>query len=163
MPYRAGRANVRTVLVGTDLIEVKSVTDAIRQFGDRYLGRLFTADERKYCASIDSQGGDSAPHYAARFAAKEAVMKVLRPSPSDAVAWSSIEIVRSDNGSCTVRLSGGARALARRAGLRGFSISLSHEREYATAVALAERARPPAPRRKATRIGSRSTRGAKAT
>jgi holo-[acyl-carrier protein] synthase len=118
---------------------VKSVAESIRQFGDRYLERVFTRDERAYCASVDSHGGDSAAHYAARFAAKEAVIKVLRPSARDAVGWTSVEIVRSSDGACTVRLRGAAQALARRARLGAFSVSLSHEREYATAVAVAER------------------------
>jgi holo-[acyl-carrier protein] synthase len=137
--------------VGTDLIAVKSVAESIRQFGDRYLERVFTPDERAYCASIDSHGGDSAPHFAARFAAKEAVIKVLRPSAHDAVGWRSIEIVRSSDGACTVRLRGAAQALARRARLRAFSVSLSHERDYATAVAVAERGRVTPPPRKSKR------------
>ena len=127
---------------------MRSVADSIRQFGDRYLGRVFTADERDYCAGIGSRGGDSVPHFAARFAAKEAVMKVLRPSASDGVAWSSIEILRDADGGCTVRLRGAARELARRARLGSFAVSMSHERDYATAVALAERAQSaPRPQR----------------
>jgi holo-[acyl-carrier protein] synthase len=125
--------------VGTDLIEVKSVAESIRRFGDRYLEKVFTSDERAYCASIDGEGGNSAPHFAARFAAKEAVIKVLRPSARDAVGWRSIEIVRSAEGACSVRLRGAADALARRARLGVFSVTLSHEREYATAVVIAER------------------------
>jgi holo-[acyl-carrier protein] synthase len=124
-------------IVGTDLIDVESVLDSIRTFGDRYLGRVFTTAERRYCARVADAGGDSAPHFAARFAAKEAVLKVLRPSQRDGIAWSSIEIVRLADGSCKVRLHGAAQALARRRGLRAFSVSMSHACAYATATSTA--------------------------
>jgi holo-[acyl-carrier protein] synthase len=151
-----------TILVGTDLIAVESVAESIRRFGERYLSRVYTSRERKYCATA---GGDSASHFAARFAAKEAVMKVLRPTKAEALTWKSIEVVRSANGACSVRLHGTARKLALCAGLSAFAISLSHEDRYATAVAVAERATrrvgrvPPAAamatKASATRAGSR--------
>jgi holo-[acyl-carrier protein] synthase len=65
-------------------------------------------------------------------------MKVLRPAPSEALDWRSIEVVRSAEGWCDLRLYGTARALARRAGLRAFAVSMSHEERYATAVVVAE-------------------------
>jgi holo-[acyl-carrier protein] synthase len=125
-----------TLLVGTDLVEIADVAQSIRRFGEHYMSRVYTSCERSYCVNA---GGDAAPHFAARFAAKEAVMKVLRPTSSDALTWKSIEVVRSAAGWCSIRLRGTARILARRAGLGAFAISLSHERHYATAVAVAER------------------------
>jgi len=130
-------SNLAPLRSGTDIVDVRNVADSIRTFGERYLRRVFTRDELKYCASIANEGGDSVPHLAARFAAKESVMKVLRPGPSDAIAWKSIEIIRGPSGSCAVRLHGHARALARRAGLSGIAVSLSHEQRYAVAVAIA--------------------------
>jgi holo-[acyl-carrier protein] synthase len=126
-------------LVGTDLVEIARVTESIQRFGDRYLRRVYTSNERKYCMGA---GGDAAPHFAARFAAKEAVIKVLRPMRSDALTWRSIEVVRSEEGWCSVRLRGTARTLARRARLRAFAVSLSHEECYATATVVAERPVP---------------------
>ncbi len=136
---RPGPSRVQAVVVGTDVVEVESVADSIRTFGMRYLARVFTPSEQRYCESVTEGGGNSAPHFAARFAAKEAVMKVLRPRASDAVPWTSIEVVRTPRGFCKVRLHGAARSLARRARLRAFEISLSHEAHYAAAVALAQR------------------------
>jgi holo-[acyl-carrier protein] synthase len=130
------RSAAPRILVGTDLIEVASVAESIQRFGDRYLTRVYTPTERRYCARA---GRDAALHFAARFAAKEAVMKVLRPTPSDALTWTSIEVVRSADGGCGVRLRGTARKLALRAALGAFAISLSHDKRYAIAVAVAER------------------------
>jgi holo-[acyl-carrier protein] synthase len=135
---RSHRPEVATLRVGTDILDVRNVAESIHAFGERYLVRVFTRHEREYCASIANEGGDSVPHLAARFAAKEAVMKVLRPGPSDVLTWKSIEVVRNPDGSCAVRLHGRARALARRAGLSAFAVSLSHERRYVMAVAIAE-------------------------
>jgi holo-[acyl-carrier protein] synthase len=128
-----------SILVGTDLIEVARIAESIQRFGDRYLRRVYTSNERKYCMSA---GGDAAPYFAARFAAKEAVIKVLRPTRSDALTWRSIEVVRSEEGWCTVHLRGTARTLARRARLAAFAVSLSHEERYATASVVAERTLP---------------------
>jgi holo-[acyl-carrier protein] synthase len=129
------RAVAPSIVVGTDLIEVGRVSESIARFGERYISKIYTEDEATYCAS---NGPGSAPHFAARFAAKEATMKVLRPAPSEALGWRSIEVVRSEQGWCELRLHGAARTLARRAGLRAFAVSLSHEDRYATAVVIAE-------------------------
>jgi len=124
------------VRTGTDLTSVREVEDAIAEFGDRYLGRLFTEHE------LDSAQGT--PHVvasslAARFAAKEATIKVLRPNgrPEEAVDWRSIEIRREPTGWCSLRLTGEAKVLADRAGVTDISVSLSHEGEMATAVVVA--------------------------
>jgi holo-[acyl-carrier protein] synthase len=125
-----------TVRTGTDLTSVKEVEDAIAQFGDKYLDRLFTRHE------LDSAQGT--PHVvasslAARFAAKEATIKVLRPNgrPDEAVDWRSIEVRREETGWCSLHLTGEARVLAERAGVTDISVSLSHEGEMASAVVVA--------------------------
>jgi holo-[acyl-carrier protein] synthase len=122
--------------VGTDIVAVKNVADSIAQFGERYLARVFTKSERAYCTEA---GRDAASHLAARFAAKEATMKALRPE-GDAIDWQSIEVVRMPGGWCEIAVTGAALALARKAGITTFSVSLSHDGEYATAVVVAERA-----------------------
>jgi holo-[acyl-carrier protein] synthase len=132
----SGAASLR---VGTDLVDVETVADSIRVFGNRYLTRLFTLHERQYCDSVTNAGGDATPHFAARFAAKEAVIKMLRPARGEGVGWRSIEVRRHAAGFCTLRLHGSARALARRARLRKFAISLTHEKRYAVAVAVCEK------------------------
>ena len=120
--------------VGTDIVAVAAIAESIARFGDKYLARVFTPAEIAYCASR----AESAPlHYAARFAAKEAAMKVLRPSKDDAIDWQSIEVVRSQTGACEIVLRGAAEALAQRAGIASLAVSLSHEAAYAVAVVLA--------------------------
>jgi holo-[acyl-carrier protein] synthase len=125
-----------TILVGTDIVEVQRVQESILHFGERYVSRVYTRDEAKYCMSA---GHNPAPHFAARFAAKEATVKVLRISPSEPFDWRSIEVVRNDDGWCELRLHGRTQRKARDAGLGPFALSLSHEERYATAVVLAER------------------------
>ena len=123
-------------LVGTDIVDVADVEASIRAFGDRYLNRVFTEGELDYCLEAGRVPG---PHLAARVAAKEAAMKVLRPTRDDAIPLSSIETIRAAEGWCELSLSGAAREAALRAGLVAFSMSLSHEARYATAVVVAHR------------------------
>jgi holo-[acyl-carrier protein] synthase len=123
-------------LVGTDIVDVADVEASIRSFGDRYLNRVFTTGELDYCLDAGRVPG---PHLAARIAAKEAAMKVLRPTRDDAIPLSSIETVRTEGGWCELSLSGAALEAAHRAGLVAFSMSLSHEARYATAVVVAHR------------------------
>jgi holo-[acyl-carrier protein] synthase len=123
--------------VGIDLVCIADVAHSVTTFGNRYLNRLYTTDEIRYC--LDSGGpAVAAGRLAARFAAKEAVFKALRwgNRPTD---WRSVEIRRSRYGWCTVRLHGEARRVADRAGLTGFDVSMAHEGEYATAVVTALR------------------------
>jgi holo-[acyl-carrier protein] synthase len=129
-----------SVLVGTDIVEIRTVEESLARFGDRYVSRVYTLEEARYCASAGSR---AASRFAARFAAKEAAAKVLRLANDEVFDWRSIEVVRGDDGWCELRLHPLARRLARRAGLRAFAVSLSHEERYATAVVIAERSQRP--------------------
>lgn len=121
------------VRVGTDIQRVAAVADSIHCFGDRYLQRVYTPGEIACCG-----GGraDAARRLAARFAAKEACLKVLRPA-QPGLDWRSIEVVRQPGGWCELALHGVAQELARREGIRHLSVSLSHEDDYALAVVAA--------------------------
>jgi holo-[acyl-carrier protein] synthase len=123
------------VVVGVDLVAVAEVQESLDTLGERYARRLFTADERRYCAA---QRHAAAASYAARFAAKEATIKLLRPEADDpGLPWIEIEVVRAPGGGTDLALSGAALALARRRKLSGFSVSLSHEAGLAIAVVTA--------------------------
>jgi holo-[acyl-carrier protein] synthase len=118
--------------VGTDLVETRVIEEAVEQFGDRYLKRVFTNAEAEYCRSSAAQ---FVQRLAARFAAKEATLKVLRPDgawPS----WQNIEVVRHASGWCDIKLHGSAAALALQNRCSIVSCSLSHEGQYAIAVVL---------------------------
>lgn len=119
--------------VGVDLTLVDDVAASIARFGDRYVRRLFTQHEIDCCA-----GGlaTMAPGMAARFAAKEATIKVLRPSGARP-AWTTIEVRRQPDGWCRLHLTGAAADLAESEGLEHLAVSLSHEGNLATAVVVA--------------------------
>lgn len=125
------------VLIGIDLVQVSSVRASIERFGERFIRRLFTDSEAAYC---EEQPHAAAERFAARFAAKEAAFKVLRPA-DQGVAWRSIEVVRAPAGWTELCLHADARALARAAGLQCFSLSISHEGDFATAVVIGTRSR----------------------
>jgi holo-[acyl-carrier protein] synthase len=117
--------------IGVDLVSVADVDESVRRYDRRYLERVYTDGELE-------QSGREPARLAARFAAKEAVMKVLRPAADDAVPWRSIEIRRTPGGWVEVSLHGRAKELAERDGLDGWSISLTHETGYAAAMAAVE-------------------------
>jgi holo-[acyl-carrier protein] synthase len=118
---------------------VNEVLESIERFGDRYVRRLFTDDEIEYCRSRAPSLADQGMRFAARFAAKEATIKVLRTEARP--DFRCIEVRRSKVGWCDVVLHGAARELADRAGISGLSLSMSHEPRYATAVVVARRSR----------------------
>jgi holo-[acyl-carrier protein] synthase len=119
--------------VGTDIVAVRRIAALMRARGTVFLERWFTTPEIDYCASkaVPSR------HFAARFAAKEAVVKALPMTWDGPLPWRSIEIVNDPRGVPTVRLSGAFLLAAMRAGVAEVQVSLSHCDEYATAVALA--------------------------
>jgi len=116
--------------VGIDLVGDQEVREAIRLHGPRYLERVYTDEELRDC-------GDNVSRLAARFAAKEAAMKVLRHG-DEPLPWRSIGVRRDSSGRPALELSGEAAQLACRRGVRSLSVSLTHERRLAAAIVLAE-------------------------
>jgi holo-[acyl-carrier protein] synthase len=123
-----------SLLVGIDLVQISDVVGAIEQFGPRYLERVFTDSEIRYCSQFEER---AAEHYASRFAAKEATFKVLRLS-DDSLVFRSVEVRREQSGHCEIVLHGEARELAERVGIASLALSMSHEAAFATAVVVAE-------------------------
>jgi holo-[acyl-carrier protein] synthase len=119
------------VRVAIDLVSVASVRDAIQLHADRYLRRVYTEQELADCSGVS--GAPDPTRLAARFAAKEAAMKVLRAGDTG-LSMRSIEVRRSPDGWVDLALSGMAADLARERGLSGFALSVSHEDDYAAAV-----------------------------
>lgn len=123
----------RVVGVGTDLVDVERLRSALgRQPGLEV--RLFTGDERAYAA----RHRDPLPHLAARFAAKEAVMKALGCGFTT-VRFDEIGVVRADDGCPSVVLSGRAALRAAELGAARWHVSLSHTDHVASAMVVAER------------------------
>jgi holo-[acyl-carrier protein] synthase len=120
------------VAVGVDLAEVSEVQRSIDLFGQRYLNRIFTPREQAQSA----ESSDPTPHLAARFAAKEATIKVL--SVDDAIPpWTSMELKREPSGGPTLHLTGAAARLAFEKRIDSLLVSLSHENDMAIAVVIA--------------------------
>ena len=115
--------------LGTDLVHVPDVQSSVDRFGQRYLQRLYTERELATCAM---NNGWSAPRLAARFAAKEAAMKVLRPV--DGMSYRDIEVVTDATGAPDIAFTGSARLRADAVGLCGHTLSLSHDGAFAMAV-----------------------------
>jgi holo-[acyl-carrier protein] synthase len=122
---------VTVVGVGTDLVEVERFRKAITRTAS-LADRLFSEDERSYAR--DQQ--DPAKSLAARFAAKEAVMKALRVGLGD-VDFRDIEVVRQDGGAPVLAVRGRAERLAAARGITDWLVSLSHTDSVAMAVVIA--------------------------
>jgi holo-[acyl-carrier protein] synthase len=120
--------------LGTDLIETKRLQASIDRFGDRFLERIFTDGEIAYC-TLKKNAAES---FAARFAAKEAAAKALGTGISGGVSWKEFEVQRETSGRPTLHLCGRAAELAATMGVRRFHLSLTHSREMALAVVVAE-------------------------
>ncbi|MGA9874567.1 MAG: holo-ACP synthase [Solirubrobacteraceae bacterium] len=120
--------------VGIDMVSVEAVRESIRDHGARYLKRIYTERELRDCETAQ---GLIPERVAARFAAKEATLKVLRPV-DEAIPWSCIEVLRHGAGWVTLELSGRAAALAAEAELTDFELSICHEADYASAIVIAQ-------------------------
>lgn len=116
---------------GVDLVEISRIERAVARLGARFLNRVFTEEERLYCRG-------RGPQLAARFAAKEAVGKVLGTGLwNEGVAWQHIAVINDPSGKPRLVLTGEAASRAEQAGLRQWSVSLSHSRGDAIAFVIA--------------------------
>ncbi len=121
------------IRVGADVVSVHQVAESVESFGPRYLDRVYTEHELGSCRGAPAARAAS---LAARFAAKEATIKVLRPRGHQP-DWRSVEVRRHSGGWCTLTLSGHAAVLAEQAGIADLSVSLTHEGDIAAAVVVA--------------------------
>ena len=117
---------------GIDVIEIGRVQAVLDRHGERFLRRVYTEDEVRHCRG-------RVPELAARFAAKEAVMKALGTGIRG-VGWRDIEVLPNRRGKPLVFLYGRGAARARHIELRGLEISLTHSKQYAMASVVGERA-----------------------
>lgn len=115
-------------------MSVETVRGSIEAHAEHYLQRVYTAREVADCSS---SGELDAERLAARFAAKEATLKVLRPR-EQGIPWNAIEVRRDPSGWVELALSGPAAALADDAGIAELSLSIAHEGDFATAVVVAQ-------------------------
>ena len=121
--------------VGIDVIEIARVKAVLDRHPERFLRRVFTREEVAFCRG-------RVPELAARFAAKEAVMKALGTG-ARGLAWREIEVLPNQRGKPLVYLHGLARKRAEDIGLRGVDISLTHSHELAIAAVVGAADDPP--------------------
>lgn len=117
---------------GIDLIECKRIEGVWRQHEDRFLTRILTPRERAYC----ERHRHPVPRIAGRFAAKEAVLKVLGTGWRGSIAWTDIEVTNDEAGRPSVALSGTCREIADRLDISDILISITHTEAYASASAI---------------------------
>jgi holo-[acyl-carrier protein] synthase len=118
---------------GIDLIEVGRIQAALAQYGERFTRRVYTDAEIAYCAG-------RATSFAARFAAKEAVSKLLGVGIQhrDGVDWREIEVVSAENGDPSLKLYGKAKRRAQELGIKEIALSFSHTHEHAIAFVVGQ-------------------------
>jgi len=119
--------------IGIDVVEIERIEESIEKFGDKFLDRLFTPEERSYC---DSQ---KRPHvnYAARFAVKEAVAKSFGTGIGKELSWLDMTIIRASSGEPSVIFCGAGKLFMEKNNIIQVKISLTHAKLYAAANALA--------------------------
>jgi holo-[acyl-carrier protein] synthase len=124
------------MIVGTgiDIAEVPRVAASIARFGERFLRRVYTEGEIRYCESKANR----VERYAARFAAKEAAMKALGTGWNHGVRWRDVEVTRLPGGRPTMTFHGKAAEFAVRLGAVHVALSLSHTSEQAIAQVILE-------------------------
>lgn len=118
--------------IGCDIIEIERIARAIKR--ESFIQRVFTAKEAAYC---QSRGQQAAASFAARFAAKEAVLKALETGLREG-SLQEIAVANDALGKPLVQLSGHFAALSRQLGVKNIQISLSHSRDFAVAYVIME-------------------------
>ena len=119
------------ILCGTDIIEINRIKDSIESLENRFLNRIFTKKEIEYCESKKAQ---KYQHYAARFAAKEAIFKAVSELLNDkySITWLNAEVLNDENGKPKITFIG-----IEFNQIENIDISISHCKEYATATVVA--------------------------
>ena len=115
------------VTCGTDIIEIERIKESIESLQDKFLNKIYTKNEIKYCENKKAQ---KYQHYAARFAAKEAVYKAISEYIDDkySISWTDYEVINDDTGKPKINLIG-----ENYKNIESIDISISHCKEYAVA------------------------------
>ena len=122
------------VATGIDIVEIARIERVFARRGTRFRDRIFTEGEIAYC----EPRGSKFASYAARFAAKEAMMKALGTGWSNGIAWRDVEILRDDEGAPSIKLRGSALERFNGLGASRAHLSLTHSRDLAMAQVVLE-------------------------
>jgi holo-[acyl-carrier protein] synthase len=125
-------AALHIIGTGVDIVETARIRESVEKFGERFLQRCFLPGEIQYCQGMKFP----ALHFAARFAAKEAISKAFGTGIGQQLGWRDMEIRRRDSGEPYVILHGKGIELAARRGVTAIHVSLSHCQDYGAANAV---------------------------
>lgn len=120
---------MRIIGIGLDLVKIERIRALAERWRERFLERLYTEAERRYCFERVSPYAS----LAGRFAAKEAILKAMGTGWSAGISWQDIQVVNDRSGKPVAQVQGRAGALLREAGVTDIHISLSHDADYAIA------------------------------
>jgi holo-[acyl-carrier protein] synthase len=120
--------------LGIDIAEVPRIAGSIQRFGDRFLRRIFTDAEIRYCETK----ANKVERFAARFAAKEAALKALGTGWRGGIAWRDVEVTREPTGKPTMTFHRKAAEFAARLGVKRSHVSLTHTEQTAMAEVILE-------------------------
>ena len=120
--------------IGVDLVEVERIQHSLDRFGERFMNRVYTEGEIVYCQSMKFP----ARHFAARFAAKEAVSKAFGTGIGKAMGWRDIDVHKKESGEPFLVLQAGADRLAKSRDMKSSWITLSHTDHHAIAMIVLE-------------------------
>ncbi len=118
---------------GVDIVNIKRVQKMIEKWDEKFLSRIFIETEKDYCKKKSNE----AVHFAARFAAKEAVAKMFGTGIGK-VKWKDIIVINNKSGKPEIKLRGKAKDLKKELEIEKIFLSISHEKEYAIAQVIAE-------------------------
>jgi len=119
--------------IGVDIVQIERVRKLVENYSE-FMHQVFTAREIEFCQAK----ADSASSYAARFAAKEAMMKALSTGWNEKVNWLDIEVINEEQGNPILKIKGRTLRLMKKMGIYQTHLSLSHERDYALAFVVLE-------------------------
>jgi holo-[acyl-carrier protein] synthase len=119
---------------GIDIVEIARIRSIMEKLKDRFILRVFTAAEQEFCRAHR----DPAPHFAARFAAKEALFKALGTGWAKGVTWLDVEVLRERQDAPAMTLYGEAKRLSEQMGARKAHVTLSHSDLWAVAMVILE-------------------------
>ncbi len=120
---------------GIDLVDFPRIEKMVAQHGERFLNRVFTSVEQSYAQSNKNK----VEKLAGRFAAKEAVLKLMGTGWRGKIAWTDIEVVNNDAGQPEVSLDGEVKKIAEKLGIKHISVSITHTANFAICSAVALR------------------------
>ena len=119
---------------GIDIIEINRIKNSIQKYSNRFEQKVFTQKEVDYCHSQ----ADPAKHFAARFSVKEAVLKCFGTGMTGGIFWKDIEVDKQESGRPVLNLYGNGKELFNQLKLKYIHISITHDKNYAVAHAIAE-------------------------